>query len=101
VLAALDHPGALDRDFNGPFGPGTVDGFLQIHAVDCMLHTWDIATTAGIDAHLPVDMASAAAIGLASFGDAIRSPRLFGPAVEVESDDPVTRLVAIAGRNPG
>jgi uncharacterized protein (TIGR03086 family) len=100
LLTALDHPGALGKEFNGPFGTGTVDSFLAIHAVDCMLHTWDIATTAGVDAHLPVDMAAAAATGLASFGDAIRGPRLFGPAVEVDSDDPVTRLVAIAGRSP-
>jgi hypothetical protein len=45
-------------------------------------------------------MAAAGAAGLASFGDAVRGPGLFGPAVEVETDDPVARLVAIAGRNP-
>ena len=100
LLAALDHPGALGQDFHGPFGPGTVDSFLGIHAIDCLLHAWDIAKTAGIDAHLPADIAAAGAAGLASFGDAVRAPGIFGPAIEVDSDDPVTRLVAIAGRNP-
>ncbi len=100
LLAALDHEGALAQSFNGPFGPGTIDDFLAIHAMDCLLHTWDIAKTAGIDACLPVDMAAAGAAGLASFGDAVRGPGLFGPAVDVETDDPVARLVAIAGRNP-
>jgi uncharacterized protein (TIGR03086 family) len=101
LLASLDHEGALAKEFNGPFGPGTVDSFLAIHAGDCLLHTWDIARTAGIDAHLPPDMAAAFADGLASMGDAIRAPRLFGPAVEVDpSADPVSRLVAIAGRTP-
>ncbi len=100
LLSALDHPGAIYKNFNGPFGPGTIDSFLSIHGVDCLLHTWDIAKTAGIDAHLPVDLAVAAAAGLATFGDGIRGPGLFGPAVEVDSDDPVDRLVAFAGRNP-
>jgi uncharacterized protein (TIGR03086 family) len=100
LLAALDHDGAIYKSFNGPFGPGTIDDFLAIHAIDCLVHTWDIARTAGIDAHLPVDMAAAGAAGLASLGDSVRVPGLFGPAVEVESDDPVTRLVAITGRNP-
>ncbi|MEP7114365.1 MAG: TIGR03086 family metal-binding protein [Ilumatobacteraceae bacterium] len=100
LLTALDHQGALDKNFNGPFGPGTVDSFLAVHAIDCLLHTWDIAKTAGIDSHLPADLAAAGAAGLASLGDGARGPGLFGPAVEVESDDPVANLVAIAGRNP-
>ena len=100
LLAALDQPGAIDQNFNGPFGPGTIDSFLAIHSIDCLLHTWDIAKTAGIDAHLPVDMAAGGAAGLAALGDAVRGPGLFGPAVEIDSDDPVARLVAIAGRNP-
>ena len=100
LLAALDHEGALAQQFNGPFGPGTVDDFLAIHAMDCLLHTWDIAKTAGVDACLPADMAAAGAAALASFSDAVRSPGFFGPAVEIETDDPVARLIAIAGRNP-
>ncbi len=100
LLAALDQEGAIHKPFNGPFGPGTIDSFLAIHSMDCLIHTWDIAKTAGIDAHLPPDMAAAGAAGLASLGDGIRAPGLFGPAVVVESDDPVTRLIAIAGRDP-
>jgi uncharacterized protein (TIGR03086 family) len=100
LLTALDHEGAIYNTFNGPFGPGTVDDFLAIHSIDCLLHTWDIAKTAGIEAHLPADMAAAGAAGLAALGDGVRAPGLFGPAVETEADDPVSRLVAIAGRNP-
>ncbi len=100
LLTALDQEGAIYKNFNGPFGPGTIDSFLAIHSIDCLLHTWDIAKTAGIEAHLPADIAAAGVAGLASLGDGIRAPGLFGPAVDVESDDPVARLVAIAGRNP-
>ena len=101
LLAALDHQGALDRHFDGPFGPGRIDDFLGIHTTDGLLHAWDIAKTAGIDSHIPEDLAAACAAGLASFGDGIRRPGLFDAAVAVpESADPVTKFVAIAGRNP-
>jgi uncharacterized protein (TIGR03086 family) len=100
LFAALDHPGALAQAFDGPFGPGTLDDFLGIHTLDCMLHTWDVAKTAGIHAHLPPDIAAAGAAGLAAAGDALRGPGLFGPAVETTSDNPVTQFVAISGRDP-
>jgi uncharacterized protein (TIGR03086 family) len=101
ALAALDHPGAIAQPFTGPFGPGTLDGFFGIHIVDCVLHTWDIAHTAGIDAHLPLDLVEGGAAGLAAAGDAVRAPGVFGPAVTVAADaDAVTRFVALAGRNP-
>ncbi|MFV0307615.1 MAG: TIGR03086 family metal-binding protein [Desertimonas sp.] len=101
VLGALDHDGALRRDFSGPFGPGDVDSFLPIHGVDGLLHAWDVATAGGIEAHLPTDLAAAGAAAIASFGDGIRQPGVFGPAVAVSDDaDDVTRFVAIAGRTP-
>ena len=101
VFDALDHPGSLDKPFQGPFGPGSLDGFLQLHTLDCMLHTWDIAKAAGIDAHIPADMAEAGTAGLQAAGDGIRQPGLFGPAVDVAADaDPVTKFAAMAGRQP-
>ena len=100
LLSALDQHGALAQPFHGPFGPSTVDDFLGIHTLDCLLHAWDIAKTAGADAHLPADLAAAGAAGIAGLGDAARSPGLFGPAVEIDSDDPAAQFVAIAGRNP-
>jgi uncharacterized protein (TIGR03086 family) len=100
LLTALDHQGSLAQSFNGPFGPGTLDAFLGIHTLDCLLHAWDIAKTAGIDAHLPADLAAAGTAGIAGLGDIARSPGLFGPAVEIDSDDPAKQFAAIAGRNP-
>jgi uncharacterized protein (TIGR03086 family) len=101
VLAALDQPGALANIVDGPFGPGPLDAFLQIHTMDGLLHTWDLATTFGIDAFIPTDLAEAGTAGIAAAGDGIRSPGLFGPAVACAADaDAVTRFVAIAGRTP-
>ncbi len=101
VLASLDQPGALQRPFTGPFGPGTLDSFIAVHTMDGLMHSWDIAKTAGIDAHLPADLVEAAMGALAGAGDAIRGPGLFGPAVEVSADaDAATRLAAFSGRSP-
>jgi uncharacterized protein (TIGR03086 family) len=101
VLAALDHPGALQKDFVGPFGPTTVDGFLGIHQLDCILHAWDIAKTAGLDAHLPPDLAADALPGLKALGDGLRGPGLFGPEVTMPANaDPVSQLLGITGRKP-
>jgi uncharacterized protein (TIGR03086 family) len=100
LFVALDHKGALDREIVGPFGPSTVDDFLGIHSIECLLHTWDVATAVGVEPHLPRDIAAAGAAGLASAGDGLRGPGLFGPAVEVSSDDPVVQFLTIAGRDP-
>jgi hypothetical protein len=78
-----------------------VDGFLGIHQLDCMLHTWDIAKTAGIEAHLPADLAAAAVPGMRAMGDGLRGPGLFGPEVIVPATaDPVSQLLGITGRKP-
>jgi uncharacterized protein (TIGR03086 family) len=101
VLAAVDQPGALQKGFDGPFGPTTVDGFLGIHTMDCMIHAWDIAKTVGHEAYLPADIAAAALPGMRALGDGIRSPGLFGPEVDVPADaDPVSQLLGITGRQP-
>lgn len=101
LLAALDQQGSLQTSFNGPFGPTPIDGFLPIHTFDGILHAWDIAAAGGIDAHVPEDLAAAGHAALVSFGDGIRHPGLFGPAVEVADDaDVVTQFVACAGRQP-
>jgi uncharacterized protein (TIGR03086 family) len=101
LLAALDHQGSLQRTFDGPFGSMPIDDFLPIHTIDGILHAWDIARAGGLDAHVPADLATAGVAALERFGDGIRRPGVFGPAVEVPADaDPVTRLVGFAGRTP-
>ena len=102
VLAALDQPDVLAKVIDGPFGPSTIDDFLQIHTMDGLLHTWDVATSFGMEAHVPPALAEAGTAMLTAAGDAIRGPGLFAAAVDAPADaDAVTRFVAIAGRTPG
>jgi uncharacterized protein (TIGR03086 family) len=101
LLAALDHQGALQRTFTGPFGPSTIDAFLAVHTLDGILHAWDIARAGGIEACVPVDLALAGTAAIEGLGDVVRQPGLFGPAVDCPADaDPVSRFVAVAGRRP-
>lgn len=101
TMAALDRPGALARIGNGPFGEMTVDGFLGFYPSDLLAHAWDIATAAGLDARLPIDLCERGARGLAAAGDALRRPGLMGPAIEVDDDaDATTRFIALSGRQP-
>jgi uncharacterized protein (TIGR03086 family) len=101
VFVALDQQGALDKAFHGPFGPGTIDGFLSIHTLDGTVHAWDIAKTAGIDGYIPTELAEAGVAGITAAGDGIRRPGLFSAALTVPADaDAVTRFIAISGRNP-
>ncbi len=101
AMAALDQPGALQRVGPGPFGEMAVDGFLGFIPSDLLAHAWDIATAAGIDAHLPADLCERGAAGLAAAGDLLRGPGLMAAPVEVPADaDAATRFIALSGRRP-
>jgi uncharacterized protein (TIGR03086 family) len=98
----LDDPARATQEFEGSMGKMTleeaVDRFL---CVDLVVHGWDLARAAGLDDHIsPEDVARVRKIA-ESFGDAMRSPRAFGPEVEAPADaDDQTRLLAFLGRNP-
>ena len=101
VLEALDQPGVLAKIVAGPFGDTSIDDFLNLPIMDGLLHAWDIATSFGMDAHLPEDLAEAGAAFITAFGEGARQPGLFGAAIDVPATaDAATRFVAIAGRRP-
>ena len=101
LFAALDREGSLHQPVDFPLGPMDIEGFMPIHTNDGLLHAWDIAHAGGIDACIPHDLAAAGTDALASYGDFVRQPGIFGPAVEVADDaDAVTKYVAMAGRQP-
>jgi uncharacterized protein (TIGR03086 family) len=101
TLAALDRQGVLDRTVTASFGTATIDAMLGFYPADLLAHAWDIATTAGLDAHLPADLCERFAVGIAAAGDGVRGPGRMGEPVAVASDaDAATRFVAQTGRTP-
>src|SRR6185295_2581966 len=97
-----EDPARATTEFEGMMGKMTfaeaVDRFL---CVDLVVHGWDLARAVGLDDHIaPEDIARVRMIA-EGFGDAMRSPRAFGPEVEAPADaDDQTRLIAFLGRNP-
>jgi uncharacterized protein (TIGR03086 family) len=101
VQAALDDERAT-QEFEGFFGTSTfeaaVDRFL---ATDLTVHGWDLARATGQDETIRSEEIPRVRSVAESFGDAIRSPGAFGPAVDApEGADDQARLLAFLGRRP-
>ena len=78
-----------------PFG-AVVGGLL---CADTLVHTWDLARATGQDEGLDPDGVANAFALLQSFGDGIRRPGAFGPAVEPPAGaDEQTRFICYCGR---
>jgi uncharacterized protein (TIGR03086 family) len=98
----LDDPQLARAEFDGFQGKTTfeaaVDRFLSF---DQVVHGWDLARAVGLDDRIaPEDVARVRAQAEA-FGDALRSPQAFGPAVGPPAGaDDQARLLAFLGRNP-
>ncbi len=100
VQRNLDDPEVANTEFEGQFGKMTlaaaVDRFL---CTDLVVHGWDLAHAAGLDESIPSDEMQRVRSTAESFGDSMRSPRAFGPAVDAPPHaDEQTRLLAFLGR---
>lgn len=73
----------------------------RFYTVDVFMHTWDLATAAGVEVALDPDLCEQLLGGMTAMEDALRSSGQYGPAVPVSADaDQQTRLVAFIGRDP-
>src|SRR4051794_7278968 len=83
VQGALDDPVRATTEFDGAFGrtnfETAVDRFL---CIDLVVHGWDLARAAGVDEHIEPDDVARVRRTAESYGDAMRSPQVFGPAVD-------------------
>jgi uncharacterized protein (TIGR03086 family) len=107
VIAAFAEPGVLDRDFRLPeITSRPVPGRLAIgfHLVDYVVHGWDVARTLGLAYRLPPEVL-AAALPIAESvpaGDARLTPgSAFAPRVADPGNNPLDRILALLGRDPG
>jgi uncharacterized protein (TIGR03086 family) len=99
---ALDDPAVAQTEFDGFFGRTTfekaVDRFVNF---DLVVHRWDLARATGLDETMPPEEIDRLSDEIAGFGEAARSPGVFGPVVDVPPDaDPQSALLGQLGRRP-
>lgn len=98
MLAAPD-PGWLRHPQVGELP--LADALDRFYTTDVFMHTWDLATSAGVDHGLDPEHAAQLLAGMEPMDALLRSSGHYGPAVPVSSEaDPVSRLMAFVGRDP-
>jgi uncharacterized protein (TIGR03086 family) len=100
IQAALEDPETAKAEFEGFSGKSTfaaaVDRFL---CFDLLVHGWDLSHATGIDETMPADELGPLEQAAEGFGDAMRGPGAFGPALTPPEDaDRQTRILAFLGR---
>jgi uncharacterized protein (TIGR03086 family) len=100
--ALLDASTAARRFTAGLVGELSVAEAIERLVIgDLVVHTWDLATATGLDAHIDQALAAEQLEGLQAMDAMLRASGHFGPEVPVVEDaDVVTRLVAFTGRDP-
>jgi hypothetical protein len=103
MQALLDDPANADRGYEGLNGPTTFERSVdQYLCFDLNVHGWDIARGAGLTDDR-IDPAELPRLwqDTEAFGDNMRLPGAFGPAVDLATDAPEQdRLLAYLGRRP-
>lgn len=103
VQADLGDPERAGAEYDGFGGRSTfAEGVDRFLCFDLNVHEWDLARAAGFDASIDLDELLRLRAEAEAFGDALRGPGAFGPAVEAPPDaDEQTRLLAFLGRRTG
>ncbi|MFP3901611.1 MAG: TIGR03086 family metal-binding protein [Acidimicrobiia bacterium] len=77
------------------------DAIAQFILGDVLIHTWDLARSAGVDVTLDPDEVRGMLAGVEQIGDALEKSGQYGRRVEVAPGaDPQTKLLAATGRRP-
>lgn len=100
VEAALADPEVAAKIVEGPLGPMPFELLVgRLMCVDLVVHTWDLSRATGQDEHLDQDTVGHGFEGLKPLGDKLRSPGLFGPALEPPPGaDLQTEFLSFLGR---
>lgn len=98
TFAALDAVDPVVVKARSLFGHETLDDYLAWVFFDPMVHTWDVATAAGIEPVVDVNLADEALSYIREHEATLRQPMVLGDPVETDSDDPLERLLAFCGR---
>lgn len=84
MQAALDDPDVAATEFDGLMGHSRLDAAAdRFLAFDLVVHRWDLAHATGQDETISAPDLARLREGIAGFGDALHSPGVCGPAVDV------------------
>jgi uncharacterized protein (TIGR03086 family) len=103
TLEALDHQGALQQGVDTQTGTVTMDEFIQNMTADALIHSWDIARSAGLDERLDPGLVVSVYEGYQQRDAAglMRTPGRYGAATVPEGEVSLQdRLLAFVGRTP-
>jgi uncharacterized protein (TIGR03086 family) len=75
---------------------------VGVHGADMLVHGWDLALATGQDPTLDPDLCRAATSIIEKYPSTFWGPgRFFATRVETTSAEPMARLLALTGRDPG
>jgi uncharacterized protein (TIGR03086 family) len=103
LQALLDDPGVATSTIDiDPVGPHTVAVAIErFVTADVLVHTWDLASAAGVDVVIDQEMAAQLLAGFTAMADVLVASGQFKPAVPVPDDAAVeVKLIAASGRDP-
>jgi uncharacterized protein (TIGR03086 family) len=103
LQAALDDPEVAECSFTHPrAGTHTIEDAIGTFFLgDVLVHTWDLARSAGLEVTLDPEEVHALLSGMETMDEVLRASGQYGLKVEVPADaDEQTRLIAFTGRHP-
>lgn len=102
VLTDLEDPERAGAAYESHFGPSTFEqGIGRFICFDLVVHGCDLARATGQDDRIDPEDVAALEQAAEGFGDAMRGPGAFGPAVEpAPGAGAQDRLLAFLGRRP-
>ena len=100
VAGVVADDALVGRGYDGFFGPTTVGATLeQFYVWDMVVHRWDVARAAGLDAGLTDAELDRVEAGADGFGEALYTDGICRPAVPVPAGaDRATAVLARLGR---
>ena len=103
LQAKLDDPAVAASEVDiEPVGRHTLAAAIeQFVTADIVVHTWDLAKAAGLDATIDHDMSTRMLPGMSAMGEMLVASGHYKQAVPVPDDATVEdKLIASTGRNP-
>lgn len=100
VQQRLEDPAKATKEFDGFLGRTTFeDSVNRFLCFDLVVHGWDLARATGQDERIQPEDVSRVREQAEAFGDSMRSPQAFGPAIDPpEGADDQAELLAFLGR---
>lgn len=102
IQNALDDETTAKKTYQGMMGEAVFEETVGLFGcIDMIVHRWDLAQAAGLDATLTPDEMDFVRTGLAPLGNTIRGEGAFGPTIDVaDTASEQERFVAWLGRRP-